>query len=399
VWESEGREDMAISTKIEEALEGASWIRKMFEEGNRLKRMYGPDKILDFSLGNPIVEPPKEFFEELRKLANNPIPGMCRYMFNSGYEDARKSIAGTLSTETGLAFNEQQIIMSVGAAGGLNVALKSILDPGDEVIAPSPYFVEYRFYVDNHGGTLKLVETQDDFSLDLEGIERAIGEKTKVVLINSPNNPTGVVYSRESLMELGEILRKKSGQYGKTIFLLCDEAYKRLVYDQRELPDVFSVYEDCITIHSHSKDLSIPGERIGYVAISPLLGGKEKLAEAMAFSTRTLGFVNAPALMQRLVGRLTRVWVDISEYQEKRDLLYNALVEFGYSVVKPMGAFYLFPRCPIDDDVAFVRALQAKNILTVPGRGFGRPGHIRIAYCVEKWVIEASLPGFRELAV
>jgi aspartate aminotransferase len=389
---------MAISTKIEKALEGASWIRKMFEEGDRLKRMYGPDKILDFSLGNPIVEPPKEFFEELKKLANNPIPGMSRYMFNSGYEDTRKNIADMLSNETGLAFNEQQIVMSVGAAGGLNVALKSILDPGDEVVVPSPYFVEYRFYVDNHGGTLKLVETQDDFSLDLEGIERAVGKKTKVVLINSPNNPTGVVYSKESLMELGEILRKKSGQYGKTIFLLCDEAYKRLVYDQGVLPDVFSVYENCITIHSHSKDLSVPGERIGYVAISPLLGEKEKLAEAMAFSTRTLGFVNAPGLMQRLVGRLTSVWVDISEYQEKRDLLYNALVDFGYSVVKPMGAFYLFPRCPIDDDVAFVRALQAKNILTVPGRGFGRPGHIRIAYCVEKWVIEASLPGFRELA-
>jgi len=389
---------MTVSRRIEKALEGASWIRKMFEEGDRLKRIHGPDKVFDFSLGNPIVEPPEEFFEELRRVANNPIPGMCRYMPNSGYEETRKSIAGMLSTETGLTFNEQQIVMSVGAAGGLNIALKSILDPGDEVVTPSPYFVEYRFYVDNHGGTLKLVEARDDFSLDLEGIERAIGEKTKAVLINSPNNPTGVVYSKGSLMELGEILRKKSGQYGKTIFLLCDEAYKKLVYDHRELPDVFSVYENCIAIHSHSKDLSIPGERIGYVAISPRLGGKEKLADAMAFSTRTLGFVNAPALMQRLVGRLTTVSVDISEYQEKRDLLYNALVNFGYSVVKPMGAFYLFPRCPIDDDVAFVRALQAKNILTVPGSGFGRPGHIRIAYCVEKWVIEASLAGFKELA-
>lgn len=390
---------MAISKKIEKALEGASWIRKMFEEGGRLKRMYGPEKVFDFSLGNPIAEPPQEFFKELRRVANDPIPGMCRYMSNSGYEDTRKSIASMLSEETGLSFTEQQIIMSTGAAGGLNIALKSILDPGDEVITPSPYFVEYRFYVDNHGGILKLVETRDDFSLDLEAIERAIGKKTKAILINSPHNPTGVVYSNKSLINLGEILARRSEQYGKTIFLLCDEAYKKIVYDHVKLPDVFSVYDHCIAVNSHSKDLSIPGERIGYVAISPLAEGKEKLADAMSFTIRTLGFVNAPALMQRLVGRLRHVSVDISEYQEKRDLFYNALVDFGYSVVKPMGAFYLFPRCPIDDDVAFVRSLQAKNILTVPGSGFGRPGNIRIAYCVEKWVIEASLPGFRELAI
>ena len=390
---------MVISSKIQTALEKASWIRKMFEEGDRLKRIHGPEKVFDFTLGNPVVEPPKEFFEELMRLAQNPTPGMCRYMTNSGYEETRRSIASVLSEETGLSFTEQQIIMSNGAAGGLNVVLKSILDPGDEIITPSPYFVEYRFYVDNHGGILKPVETRDDFSLDLEAIGEGIGEKTKAVLINSPHNPTGVVYSEESLAQLGRILGKKSEQFGKTIYLLCDEPYKRLVYDGMKLPDVFSVYDHCISINSHSKDLSIPGERIGYVAMSPLAEGKEKLADAMAFATRTLGFVNAPALMQRLVGRLRHVSVDMSEYQEKRDLLYEALVDFGYSVVKPMGAFYLFPRCPIDDDVAFVRSLQAKNILTVPGSGFGRSGHIRIAYCVERWVIEGSLPGFRELAV
>ncbi len=390
---------MAISMKIQKALEEASWIRKMFEEGNRLKRMYGPEKVFDFSLGNPIAEPPEEFFEELKRVSHNPIPGMCRYMSNSGYEETRSTIASMLSEETGLSFTGEQIIMSTGAAGGLNIALKSILDPGDEVITPSPYFVEYRFYVDNHGGVLKLVETRNDFSLDLEAIEAAIGKKTKAVLINSPHNPTGVVYSEESLIQLGEILARKSEHYGKPICLLSDEPYKKIVYDDLKLPDVFSVYDYCIAINSHSKDLSIPGERIGYVAISPLAEGKEKIAEAMAFSNRTLGFVNAPALMQRLVGKLMHVSVDISEYQEKRDLLYNTLADFGYSMVKPMGAFYLFPRCPIDDDVAFVRALQAKNILTVPGRGFGKPGHIRIAYCVEKWVIENSLPGFKELAI
>jgi aspartate aminotransferase len=393
------RDEMAVSMKIQKALEGASWIRKMFGEGDRLKRMYGAEKVFDFSLGNPIAEPPEEFFVELRRIAQNPIPGMCRYMVNSGYEETRRSIAGMLSGETGLSFTEEQIIMSTGAAGGLNVALKSILDPGDEVIAPSPYFVEYKFYVDNHGGILKLVETGDDFSLDLEAIEGAIGKKTKAILVNSPHNPTGVVYSEESLIQLGEILARKRKQYGKAICLICDEAYKKIVYDGLKLPDVFSVYDNCIAIHSHSKDLSIPGERIGYVAISPLAEGKEKLADAMAFSNRTLGFVNAPALMQRLVGKLRHVSVDISEYQEKRDFLYNSLVGFGYSIVKPMGAFYLFPRCPIDDDVAFVRELQSKNILTVPGRGFGKPGHIRIAYCVERWVIENSLEGFRELGI
>jgi aspartate aminotransferase len=392
-------EEMAISKKIEKALEGASWIRRMFEEGDRLKRMYGPEKVFDFSLGNPIVEPPGEFFEELKRVANNPIPGMCRYMANSGYAETRKSIASMLSEETGLSFTEKLIVMSTGAAGGGNIVLKSILDPGNEVITPSPYFVEYRFYVDNHGGTLKAVETREDFSLDLEAIEEAIGKKTKAILINSPNNPTGVVYSKESLIRLGEILARKSEHYGKTIFLLCDEAYKRIVYDNVKLPNVFSVYDHCIAITSHSKDLSIPGERIGYVAISPLAEGKERLAEALAFSNRTLGFVNAPALMQRLVGRLRHVSVDISGYQEKRDLLYDALVDFGYSMVKPMGAFYIFPRCPIDNDVAFVKALQAKNILTVPGRGFGKPGHFRIAYCVERSVIEAALKGFGELAV
>ncbi len=390
---------MAISMKIIKALEEASWIRRMFEEGNRLKQIYGSEKVFDFTLGNPIVEPPGEFFKELRRVADNPIPGMCRYMSNSGYEETRKSIASELSEETGLSFTDQQIIMSTGAAGGLNVALKSILDQGDEVITPSPFFVEYRFYVDNHGGTLKLAETRDDFSLNLEAIENAIGKKTKAILINSPNNPTGVVYSKESLVQLGEILATKSKQYGKTIYLLCDEAYKKIVYDELKLPDVFAVYDHCISINSHSKDLSIPGERIGYVAISPLADEKEWLADAMAFTIRTLGFINAPALMQRLVGRLTHVSVAIYEYQEKRDLLYDSLSDFGYSVVKPMGAFYLFPRCPIDDDIAFVKALQAKNILTVPGRGFGKPGHIRIAYCVERWAIENSLPGFRELAI
>ncbi|UCD70761.1 MAG: pyridoxal phosphate-dependent aminotransferase [Syntrophobacterales bacterium] len=390
---------MAISKKIEKALEGASWIRKMFEEGDKLKRMYGPEKIFDFSLGNPIAEPPGEFFDELRKIANNPIPGMCRYMTNNGYEETRKSIASLLSEETGFSFTERQIIMSTGAAGGLNIALKSILDPGDEVITSCPYFVEYRFYMDNHGGTLKTVDSRDDFSLDLLAIEGAINKKTKAVIINSPNNPTGVVYDKEPLIQLGQILGEKSAKYGRTIFLLCDEAYKRIVYDSVKLPDVFSIYDHCISVISHSKDLSIPGERIGYVAISPSADGKERLADAMTFANRTLGFVNAPALMQRLVGRLTHVSVDISEYQEKRDLFYNGLVDFGYSIVKPMGAFYLFPRCPIDDDVAFVRALQAKNILTAPGRGFGRPGHIRIAYCVERRVIEASLEGFRELAI
>jgi aspartate aminotransferase len=389
---------MAISRKVKGALNGASWVRRMFEEGEELKRTYGEENVFDFSLGNPNLEPPPSLKEALKDLADHPITGMHRYMPNSGYSETRKVIAEYLAEESGLPFEEKHIVMTVGAAGGLNVILKAILDEGDEVIVPSPYFMEFKFYIENSGGEIRLVETNEDFSLNLKEIERAIGERTKAILINSPNNPTGVIYDQESLEKLGALLKRKNRELGKTLHLITDEAYRRIVYDGIELPIFFQYYPHTIRVTSHSKDLSLPGERIGYVAVSPLCEDLDEMMAALVFANRTLGFVNAPALMQRLVAPLQRNSVNIRIYEEKRDLFYDALKEFGYQIVKPQGAFYLFPRAPIEDDVAFIKELQSKRILTVPGRGFGRPGYFRIAYAVEKKAIQGALPGFKEVA-
>jgi aspartate aminotransferase len=389
---------MAISKKVKAAMEEASWVRRMFEEGEELKRLHGVNDVFDFSLGNPETEPPASLKKELKALADHPIAGMHRYMTNSGYSETRAAIARFVADETGLPFDERHIVMTVGAAGGLNVAFKALLDEGEEVIVPTPYFAEFRFYIDNAGGRMRLVNTHDDFSLNLVEIEKAIDRHTKVVLINSPNNPTGVVYDASSIEKLGKILKKKGQELGKTIYLIADEAYRKIVYDQVKLPIAFHYYPHTLRVTSHSKDLALPGERIGYLAVHPHCGEAEVLLSALIFANRILGFVNAPALMQRLVGRLQRNSVDIRQYEEKRDLFCKALTSFGYHVVKPQGAFYIFPKAPIEDDVAFVRDLQSRRILTVPGRGFGKPGYFRIAYCVEKQMIERSLPGFEEVA-
>jgi aspartate aminotransferase len=389
---------MAISKKVKNALEGASWVRKMFEEGEELKRLYGAENVFDFSLGNPNLEPPPSFKKALKALADEPIIGMHRYMPNSGYSETRKTIAEYLADESGLPFGENHVVMTVGAAGGLNVTLKAILDEGDEVIVPSPYFMEFKFYIENCGGEIRLVQTNEDFSLNLTEIEKALSKKTKAILINSPNNPTGVVYDKEPLEKLGELLKRKNKELGKTLYLITDEAYRRIVYDGTKLPNSFHFYPQTIRVTSHSKDLSLPGERIGYIAVSPRCEEAGELISALIFANRTLGFVNAPALMQRLVAPLQRNSIKIKEYEEKRDLFYNGLKSFGYHVIKPQGAFYLFPKAPIDDDVAFVKELQSKRILVVPGRGFGKPGYFRIAYAVEMKTIEGALPGFKEVA-
>jgi len=380
-------------------MEDSSWVRRMFEEGEELKRQHGEENVFDFSLGNPEMEPPSSLKRELKALADHPITGMHRYMPNSGYSQTRNAIATFLKEETGLPFEEKHLVMTVGAAGGLNVALKALLDEGEEVIVPSPYFAEFKFYIDNAGGRMRLVETHDDFSLNLKALEKAIGKKTKVVLINTPNNPTGVVYGGDSFERLGTLLKKKSQELGKTIHLITDEAYRRIIYDQIKLPIAFHYYPHTLRVTSHSKDLALPGERIGYVAVSPQCEDLDELMSALVFANRTLGFVNAPALMQRLVASLQRNSVNIREYEDKRDLFYDSLVSFGYEVVKPQGAFYIFPKAPIEDDLTFVKDLQSRQILTVPGRGFGKPGYFRIAYCVEKKVIEGALPGFREIAL
>jgi len=389
---------LPIAKKVEENLKRASWIRAMFEEGEKLRKIHGADKVFDFTLGNPDVEPPAAFKAELKKLAENPIPGMHRYMNNAGYPDTRRAIAQVLGEESGLAFNEDNIVMTVGAGGALNVVLKTLLDPGDEVIILSPFFVEYKFYIDNHGGVFKEAPTKDDFQLDLEAIESAVGPKTKAIIVNTPNNPTGVIYDAGSLDRLGILLKKKEAEFSSEIYVISDEPYAKISYDGITVPSIFKSIDNSIVVTSHSKDLALPGERIGYLAVSPKVKDLSLIMDGMTFANRTLGFVNAPALMQRLVTHLQRESVNIAEYQEKRDIFYDNLSAMGFQMVKPAGAFYLFPKSPIPDDVAFVRAAQKYNILLVPGAGFGKPGYFRITYCMNKQIILNSLPAFKKLA-
>jgi aspartate aminotransferase len=386
---------MTLAKKIEATLSESSWIRKMFEEGARLRAEHGAANVYDFSLGNPNLKPPKNFRDSLIDTANSTVKGNHAYMPNVGFPYVRKSVAAYVSVEQQAEVSEKEIIMTCGAAGALNVILKTILDPGDEVITPSPYFVEYRFYADNHGGILKTVPTKPDFSLDINAISSAINNKTKAVLINSPNNPTGQIYSKESLIELGTVLNDKGKKSGRTIYLISDEPYRKIVYDGIKVPSIFNCYRESIIATSYSKDISIPGERIGYIAVNPDAAFKENLINGMALANRILGFVNAPALMQRIIASIQGASVDISEYQRKRDILCNSLAECGYEFIRPSGAFYLFPKSPVSDDVKFVKALQDELILVVPGSGFGCPGHFRIAFCVDDDIIINSIPRFK----
>jgi aspartate aminotransferase len=384
---------MAISARVKECMEQSSWIRKMFEEGCELKARCGPENVFDFSLGNPCLEPPPGFQQALEAVAKEKIPGKHAYMPNAGLVETRVAIARYLAQEHGISFGPEHILMTCGAGGGLNVVLKALLEPGDEVIILIPFFPEYRFYVDNHGGVVIPVKSQKDFSLDLAALERAIGRRTKALLLNSPNNPTGKVYDVSSLRALGELVREKERQYQNDIYLISDEPYSKIVYNGGRVPSIFGIHPNSILVTSHSKDLSLPGERIGYLAVHPASGHAGELASAMTFAQRILGFVNAPALMQRVIARLQGVSIDVDWYRIRRDRLYRALSEMGYTLVKPDGAFYLFPESPVDD-LEFVQELQKSNVLTVPGRGFGAPGYFRIAYCVDECVIEGALAGF-----
>lgn len=388
---------MAIAKKIESLIAKQSWIRNMFEEGTRLKAEHGAQNVYDFSIGNPKLPPPEKFNEVLKDTVDSSAPGDHGYMPNIGYPQVCAAVAEYLSKEQQVSITQKEVLMTCGAAGGLNVIFKAILDPGDEVITPAPYFVEYNSYADNHGGTLKTVSTKPDFNLDIDAISAAISEKTKAILINSPNNPTGYVYSEESLNELGELLKIKGEKLNRTIYLVSDEPYRKIVYDGIKVPSIFTCYNESIITASYSKDISIPGERLGFVAINPNASFKDDLKAAMAVTNRILGFVNAPALMQRVVARLQGISVDISEYARKRDLICNGLADSGYEFMKPSGAFYLFPRTPISDDVEFVRSLQKELILAVPGSGFGGPGYFRIAFCVDDDTIKNSIPGFKKV--
>ncbi len=370
----------------------------MFEEGAELKKQHGEERVFDLSLGNPLMEPPPELHQELKRLADNPPAGMHRYMPNAGYVETRAAVAAQLSAESGIDFGANNIVMTCGAAGALNVVLKTILNPGDEVILFAPYFPEYVNYIENHGGNARILATDEQFIPRLDELEAVISARTRALIINSPNNPTGVVYAEDFIHQLGALLKRKADRFGTEIFLVSDEAYRRLTYDGLKYPFIWPHYTQSLVVTSHSKDLALPGERIGYIAVHPDCQQAAELIDGLIYCNRTLGFVNAPALMQRLVSRLQSVTVSIAEYQRKRDFLYQHLTGMGYSVTRPQGAFYLFPKTPIADDVAFVRELQQCLVLAVPGCGFGTPSYFRIAYCVDERTLEGSLDGFRRVA-
>ncbi|MDY6850860.1 MAG: pyridoxal phosphate-dependent aminotransferase, partial [Thermodesulfobacteriota bacterium] len=388
---------MPVAKKIKDFIERASWIREMFEAGIRLRAEVGDKNIYDFSLGNPDLEPPAEFKTVLRELVEDPTPGTHMYMPNAGFPEVRRQVADFAGQEYGLGFTADDIIMTVGAGAALNVALKTVLDPGDEVIVPRPYFMEYNFYVDNHNGVIKIADTNPDFSLNLDKIAAEATDKTRAVLINSPNNPTGAVYPEENLRDLSRLLEDMSAKAGRPVILISDEPYRKIVYDGVTVPSVFAHYQYVVCATSYSKDLSLAGERIGFLAVHPEVPEKGALLGGLVLNNRILGYVNAPALMQRVVGRLQGRSVDISIYKKRRDMFVQGLREAGYELNVPQGAFYLFPRSPIEDDVAFVRELQKENILAVPGAGFGSPGFFRLSYSVPDVVIEKSIPGFKRV--
>ena len=377
-------------------MENSSWIRKMFEEGIRLKKEFGEENVFDLSLGNPVIEPPEEVRKALIESARDESHGLHRYMPNAGLADVRAVIAESLSPECKVELSANDVVMVCGAAGGLNITLKTLLDPGDEVIIFAPYFVEYIFYADNHGGKAVAVPTLDDFRLNFEALQNALNEKTKAVIINSPNNPTGVLYSRQELQELARVLKAHSDKLGKAVYLISDDPYKKITFDGVEAPNIMEFYQDSIYITSHSKDIALPGERIGFLAVHPQCESAGLLMAGLIFCNRVLGFVNAPALIQRVVKQVQGVTVDVEQYRRKRDYLYNELTRIGYQVVKPQGAFYFFPKSPLEDEVEFVKKLADEKVLVVPGRGFGLPGYFRISYCLPDSVIEGSIAGFEK---
>jgi|UniRef100_A0A7V6DPK9 aspartate aminotransferase len=389
---------MSVSQKIKTAMERGSWIRRMFEEGGELKARLGADKVSDFTLGNPDLEPPARFKEALLEAVRDPSPGLHGYMTNAGLLHTRQALAGYLRTLYHQDFDAGDLILTCGAAGALNVICKAILDPGDEVIVLSPYFPEYLFYADNHGGMAVVVETDLNFQLDLKAIEGSLSPRTKAVIINSPNNPTGQIYPAPALAALGQLLEQHSDKHGRVVYLVADEPYSRILYDGVELPNIFGFYPQTLLATSFSKDLSIPGERLGLVAVSPQATYRQELLAGFVLANRILGFINAPALMQRVVAKVPGLCVDTTPYARRRDLLGQILSEAGYRFLRPQGAFYFFPEAPGGDDLAFVHRLKQENILAVPGRGFGRVGYFRLAFCVPETVIERAAAGFIKAA-
>ena len=379
-----------VSRTVTDSLAKASWIRRMFEEGARLKQERGADKVFDFTLGNPEIEPPEIVLAAARRVLDSPEPHRHAYMPNAGHVAVREAVAKRLRASTGLPYTAAHVIMTVGAGAALNTVLKALLNPGDEVLTVAPFFAEYVFYAENHGGRLVVVPPKPDLTPDVGKLEAAITPKTRAILVNSPNNPSGVIYPASVFVEIEAMLARAS----HPIVLVSDEPYRALVFDDVAVPEVPPLVTRSIVATSWSKSLAIPGERIGYLAFSPRMPEAAELFEACTFTSRVLGFVNAPALWQWVVAEVGDQVIDVSPYREKRDLMYEGLTRIGYQCVKPQGAFYVFPRTPIDDDVAFVRLLAEEGVLTVPGSGFGMPGHMRISLTVERETVVRALPGF-----
>ena len=389
-----------ISKEMKKLVDGNSAIRAMFEEGNRLAEIYGAENVFDFSLGNPNVPAPESVRRAIVDLAQNEDPLVLHgYMSNAGYEDVRRTIAESINRRFGTAFTARNLLMTVGAAGGLNVILKVLLDPGDKVLTFAPYFVEYNTYVSNAGGELEAVPPQTQaFQPDLEAFEKMIGPKTKAIIINTPNNPTGVVYSEETIQGIAKILEEKQKEFGTSIYLISDEPYRELVYDGAVVPYLTKHYRNTVVGYSFSKSLSLPGDRIGYLVMPDEMDDADDIIEGAAVANRVLGFVNAPALAQKVAALCCDEKTDIDFYDENRKILYSALQEYGYTCVKPEGAFYMFLKSPVEDERDFCEAAKKHNLLVVQGRSFGCPGFVRISYCVSRDTVVNSLPAFKALA-
>lgn len=389
-----------ISKKMEELVKGSSVIRAMFEEGKKMAEKYGAENVYDFSLGNPSVEPPEEVKQAIIDILKEEEPNTLHgYMSNSGYEDVRQTIADNINKRFDTHFSVENIIMTVGAAGGLNVILKTLINPGEEVIVFAPFFGEYRNYIANVDGKVVVVPPDTStFMPDMQEFEERITPKTRAVIINTPNNPTGVVYSEDTLKELAAILEKKQKEFGTDIYLISDEPYRELVYGDVTVPYVTKYYNNAIVGYSYSKSLSLPGERIGYLVIPNEVSDFEAVSGAANVATRILGFVNAPSLQQKVIARCVDAKVDIEVYDKNRRLLVENLRKFGYECASPDGAFYLFVKTLEEDDAAFTAKAKELNLLVVPGSSFSCPGYVRIAYCVDYDMIVRALPAFEKLA-
>jgi aspartate aminotransferase len=388
---------MPAAPEIRDAIRAGSWIRRMFEEGAALKAARGAGNVFDFTLGNPYGDPPKALADELARLAADPPADLHKYMPNAGFPEVRRAVADSLARSTGLPFAADHVVMSVGAAGAINVALRALLSPGDEVVVLAPYFVEYLFYIRNAGGVPVVVETDPRFQLDLPALERALSPRTRALLLNTPNNPTGAVYPAGDLEELDRVLAAAEGGNRAPVYVISDEPYRKVVFEGVAFAPPATRIRNAVVAYSHSKDLNLPGERIGYLAVSPRAADAAEVAEACVFCNRVLGFVNAPALFQRAVAGFQDLPADVSVYRANRDVLLPALGRAGIEVVPPGGAFYLFPRSPLPDEMEFVAAAREEGILVVPGSGFGRGGHFRLAYCVSPEMVRRSVPAWERL--